>query len=505
MVHVLSVRNVSIAFPGVQALKEVNVDFCTGEVHAVVGANGAGKSTLMKVLAGVYTHYTGEIFLDKRPVRIAHPADARALGIDIVYQEVDTALFPHLSVAENIALGWLTHGAGSRAPWVSWRAVYALGERTLATLGVELDVRRPVQLLTLAEKQLVLIARALVEKRRFLILDEPTAALSRQETQQLFRVIRELVRRDGLGVLFISHRIPEICEISDRITILRDGQVVTTASRQEMPPEAIVQAMLGKALSSTRNAQQKKRVAPQRPYVVIRDFTDRFGKFRDVALHADRGEVIGIAGLVGAGKTELCQAMIGARPLARGMMTLGGEAVALRSPSEAVRKGIVLIPEERRKEGLWIDETVACNLTIASLDALSVFGFVRRRKVERQSERMVKMLAIKTPDVNQRVAFLSGGNQQKVVIGKWLMGHAKVYIFDEPTKGIDIGAKQEILQLIRQLADEGHVIFYATSEFSELLQVADRIYVLYAGTIVSEMTASEATESTLLAYATGGI
>ncbi|PTQ54266.1 MAG: Ribose ABC transport system, ATP-binding protein RbsA [Hydrogenibacillus schlegelii] len=504
MAHVLSVHDLSLSFPGVQALRGVDAEFRTGEVHAVVGANGAGKSTLMKVLSGLYTHYTGEIRLDGRPVRIHNPAEARALGIDIVYQEVDAALVPSVSVAENIALDWLTHGAGSRRAWVRWRDVYALGKEALATLGIELDVRRPVASLSLAEKQLVLIARSIVERRRFLILDEPTAALSAQESQELFRVIRDLVRRDRIGVLFISHRIPELYAIGDRITIMRDGRVVHRGRLNEIQPEAIVRAMLGRTLSASSPAR-KKPGSDERPILAVQGLADREGRIDGVSFHVRPGEVVGIAGLVGAGKTELCQALIGARPIRRGTIVLRDRAVRLRNPGEAVRHGIVLVPEERRKEGLWLDASVAWNLTIAALDRMSPWGILRSGAIEHESDAMIRTLGIKTPHPHQAVAYLSGGNQQKVVIGRWLLRQADVYLFDEPTKGIDVGAKAEILDLIRRLAEAGKAVLYATSEFAELLQVADRIYVMYAGKIVRELAGEAATESKLLYYASGGM
>jgi simple sugar transport system ATP-binding protein len=494
----LEMEGISISFPGVKALDDVSFRTESGTAHALVGANGAGKSTLMKVLAGAYSYYTGTVRIGGSEVRIRSPRDAKALGIEVVYQEVDTVLVPYLSVAENIMLDAMVNDRGG--PLVSWGRMHSESRRILGLLNVELDTSRRVDRLSLADKQLVLIARALSRECRFLILDEPTAPLSHAETEELFRVVRGLVGR-GIGVVFISHRLPELKEICSGITVLRDGKSVASRALEGLDVSAIVELMLGRRLEESF---PERKASPGEIVLEVRGLRDG-ARLRGVDLSVRAGEVVGLAGLVGAGKTECCKALFGASAAQCDYARLRGEPYRIRDPRASVAAGLALVPEERRKEGVLIAESVAVNLTAASLGSFtSPTGFVRRSEERSAVRAMIDSLGIKTPGPGQRVALLSGGNQQKVAVGKWLIADADVYIFDEPTKGVDVGAKRDIFELIARLAEAGKAIIYATCEFAEILGITDRAYVLYDGAVARELSTEAATEEELLFYSTGG-
>lgn len=493
----LEMEGISISFPGVKALDDVRFRAESGAAHALVGANGAGKSTLMKVLAGAYSHYTGTIRIDGEEVRIRSPKDAKDLGIEVVYQEVDTALVSNLSVAENIMLDAMVNGGG---PIVRWRRTRSEARRILGLLNVSLDTSRNVERLSLAEKQMVLIARALSRDCRFLILDEPTAPLSRSETEELFRVVRGLVAR-GIGVVFISHRLPELKEVCSEITVLRDGKFVASRPMEGLGAPAIVELMLGRRLEESF---PKREVALGETVLEVKGLRDP-GKIRGVDLYVRAGEIVGVSGLVGAGKTELCKALFGASAAECGSASLRGKPYRIRDPRASVAAGFALVPEERRKEGVLVQESVAANLTAASLSAFtSPLGFVRAAAERKVVRDMIRSLGIKTPSEAQRVALLSGGNQQKVAVGKWLVADADVYVFDEPTKGVDVGAKSDIFELIGRLAEAGKAVIYASCEFAEILGITDRVYVLYDGAVAKELATRETSEEELLFYSTGG-
>ena len=494
--HHLKMTGISLAFPGVQALKQVSFEVKSGEIHALVGANGAGKSTLMKVLSGAETADEGTIRLDGQELSITSPRDAKQIGIDLVQQEVDVALVPYLTVAENICLDLLTDG--TMTGFVSQRRYIQRAKEALATLQADISVKTRVEELRLAEKQLVLIARALVQERRFLILDEPTAPLSQAETSHLFSVVRRLAER-GLGIIFISHRLQELYEICDSISVMRDGQLISRHLLTDITKEAVVEQMLGRQLTSV--AKTSRVNATNVLTVESATNTD----VHDISLTVQAGEVVGIAGLVGAGKTELCKALFGDRPFQEGEVRIGGKAHRLRNPQAAIQAGIGLVPEERRKEGILVADSVAENLTAAAAhDFVNRWGLMDRRKEANQASQWVKELGIKVADVKQEVGQLSGGNQQKVAIGKWLLTDVSVLVLDEPTKGVDVGAKQDIYRLIDGLAQQQKGILYATSEWDELLTVTDRIYVMFDGRIVHETKTADTSEETLLWYATGG-
>ena len=499
--HKLEMKGISIEFPGVKALNGVDFSVQSGEIHALVGANGAGKSTLMKILGGAYGHYQGDIYFDGEKVDIRHPHDAKELGIDVVYQEVDTALIPYLTVAENIMLDKMANEMRGKH-FIRWGNIHRTARDILKLVGIQLDTRTLVQDLSLAEKQMVLIARALATNTNFLVLDEPTAPLSQTETEELFRLMRDLATNQDVGIVFISHRLPEIFEICETITILRDGEVVEDTTIDSITQQKLIELMLGRRFEE---AYPKVHVPIGEPLFEVRNLNEEYGRVRDVSFTVRAGEIVGITGLVGAGRTELCKTLFGAYPISSGELLLHGKPLKIKSPHSAVKQGVALVPEERRKEGILVEEPVYVNLTLPSLDKFTKGPDFVNAKAERTIARQViEELGIVTPSENQKVAYLSGGNQQKVAVGKWLIADAELYIFDEPTKGVDVGAKRDIFELIGELAKRGKGIIYASSEIPEILDISDRVYVMYDYTIVKEFEISEATEEKILFYSAGG-
>ncbi|MHA1000400.1 sugar ABC transporter ATP-binding protein [Leclercia pneumoniae] len=492
----LEMRGISLAFAGFQALSRVDFTLMGGSVHALTGANGAGKSTLMAVLCGTHDHYEGEISINNQAVTIREPLDAKRLGIHLVQQEVDVALIPGLSIAENIMLDHLAQPGHC----FRWRSVRQQAEAALAQLDVQLDVRRPIDSCTLAEKQQILLARALSHHCRFLILDEPTAPLDAHESQRLFNVVRRL-QQQGIGVVFISHRIHELKAICDTLTVLRDGKLIETGPMAALSGEAIVEKMLGHELSDI--------YPPARPRVSDETLLRIEGLhddalLKDISLHLRKGEILGIAGLAGAGKTELCKALFGASKSRVDRGELNNRAWRPRDPADSVLRGLALVPEERRKEGIFIDEPVSMNLAVSADNTFSRWSLFGHRHAWRWAEEVIARVGVRARGPGQVLRRLSGGNQQKVAIGKWLRGNAQVLIFDEPTKGVDVKAKTDLFQLIDGLAREGKGVIYASGEFAELVGLCDRICVLWDGRIVAEIAGAEAREETLLYYSTGG-
>ncbi|MGI1246875.1 sugar ABC transporter ATP-binding protein [Raoultella ornithinolytica] len=495
-VNRLEMNNINLAFSGFRALSNVAFTLRGGSVHALTGANGAGKSTLMAVLCGTHAHYEGEIVINNQPVSVRSPRDAKLLGIHLVQQEVDVALVPGLSIAENIMLDRLAEpGLG-----FSWRAVREQAREALAQLDITLDMRRPIDSCTLAEKQQILLARALSHHCRFLILDEPTAPLDQHESERLFTVVRRL-QQQGIGVVFISHRIHELKAICDTLTVLRDGKLIESSPMHDLSGEQIVEKMLGHELSDI--------FPPKRPphgeEVLLQvDGLHDEGLLQDISLRLRKGEILGIAGLAGAGKTELCKALFGASKsrLTRG--ELNSQPWRPRDPADSVLRGLALVPEERRKEGIFIEEPIGMNLAVSADNSFSRWSLFGHRQAWRWAEEVIARIGIRTTGPAQTLRRLSGGNQQKVAIGKWLRGNANVLIFDEPTKGVDVKAKTDLFTLIDGLARDGKGIIYASGEFSELVGLCDRICVLWDGRIVAEIPGAEAREETLLYYSTGG-
>ncbi|MEA4812252.1 MAG: sugar ABC transporter ATP-binding protein [Anaerolineaceae bacterium] len=501
--HRIELSHISISFPGVKALKDCDFQIESGEIRAVVGANGAGKSTLMKVLSGAYNHYEGEIFIDGQPVRIGSPLDAKEHGIEMVYQEVDTALFPSLSVAENIMFNSMVTGMKNRS-LIDWSKMRRSAQKVIRELGLGISEDTLVSKLSLAQKQMVLIARAVQEECRFLILDEPTAPLSQNEVEQLFRLVRQLANEKKVGIIFISHRLPELFEICKSITVMRNGEMVIEKEEigQNTSIKYIVNHMLGKTFEEVFPARETKK---GQILFELKEICDCEGKVDKVDIRVREGEIVGISGLVGAGKTELSKLMFGANKCGSGKIFIRGEEAKISDTTKATASKIALIPEERRKEAIIVSQDLVSNLSIASIDKfLKFFSFVDKSAEYKNAEKYISLMGIKTPSPSQKVMYLSGGNQQKVAIGKWLSAEADIYIMDEPTKGIDVGAKREIFDLIYSLAARGKAIIYLSSEINEILAITDRVYVMYAGKVQKELVTAETTEQEILYYSTGG-
>ncbi|MDF2648107.1 MAG: sugar transporter ATP-binding protein [Paenibacillus sp.] len=491
----LHMRGITKSFPGVKALQEVDFDLQNREIHALLGANGAGKSTLMKILSGAYTPDTGQISINGQSLNIQTPKEAMNQGIYCVYQEVDTALVAGLTVTENVMMDKMVQGGA----WVSWRKLHREAEAILAKIGAVFSVRSKVDELSISQKQLVLIARAMAHKAKIIIFDEPTAPLSLEESERLFQIMDSL-KREGVGIIFISHRLQEVFRVADRITIMRDGRHVLTQAAADMDIAGVIEAMLGKTFTE----EFPKADVPIGDTLLEVKGLRRGTKVRGVSFALRRGEILGIVGLVGAGKTELSRLIFGADTADGGEVWLAGRKLALRQPEDAVRAGIALVPEERRKQGVLVEETVKHNLSLPILRMLSSLGFVQRGAESAHAAKMVEQLGVQPSDPNRALKHLSGGNQQKVAVGKWLPTGADVYMFDEPTKGVDVGAKSDIFRLIGQLASEGKGIIYLSCELNEIIGIADRILVMSYGSVVKELSRAEATQDLILTYASAG-
>jgi ribose transport system ATP-binding protein len=486
-------RGIRKAFPGVVALDGVDLEVRTGEVHVLLGENGAGKSTLMKVLSGAHAKDAGTIEVLGRRVEIEGPRHARALGIGIIYQELN--LVPQLSAAENVFLG--------RERRTSWGLVdrgrqIAETEAALRTLGTAIDPSRPVRLLGIAQQQMVEVAKALTEEARVLVMDEPTSALTESEIAALFAAIERLTAR-GVAVVYISHRLEEVRRVGHRVTVLRDGRNAATHDVAAVGVAELVRLMADREVST----HYPRRRGEAGEELLRVEGLGRAPAFRDVSFVLCRGEVLGVAGLLGAGRTELARAVAGVDPADSGRVVLKGREVALREPRHAIRLGVGLLPEDRKTEGLVLGQAVVRNLALPSVGRLSPWGVVDRRAETSLAARQVEELRIRTPSLGQPVGLLSGGNQQKVVLGKWLAADVDVLIMDEPTRGIDVGAKQEIYELMNRLTARGAGILMISSELPEVLGMSDRVLVLHRGRVSAQLDAAEATQERVLQAALG--
>ena len=492
---ILEAIDISKRFPGVHALDNVSLTVLTGEVHAVVGENGAGKSTLMKILSGAQAPDSGSIRVEGRPVMIESPRAAHDLGIITIYQEL--SLVNALSVGENIFLGDLpTRSGGS---WqVDWPEVWRRSAELLGRVGLRIRPQTLVRELSVAQKQMVEIARALARNVRLLILDEPTSSLTERETERLFAIIAAL-KEQGVGIAYISHRLGEVFRIAQRVTVLRDGKLVGTVPVAEASEDLLVRMMVGRDLSRLF-AHARETNAPVR--LGVRGLC-RGKVLHDVDLDVRAGEIVGLAGLVGAGRTELVRCLFGADRIDRGEILLDRKSVAIRHPGDAVDLGIALVPEDRKLQALVLGMGIRENLSLPILDRLGSPFFPSRGQERALAEEFITSLSIRTPHMEQRVAALSGGNQQKVVIARWLATKPKVLILDEPTRGIDVGAKAEVHALIARLAEAGVAILMVSSELPEILGMSHRILVMRGGRIVAEMSRDEASEESIMAAATG--
>ncbi len=489
----LEVRGICKAFPGVRALHQVDLQVARGEVVAVIGENGAGKSTLMKILAGVQPPDSGSIRFDGREVDIGSVSTALDLGISLIHQELNLA--DNLDVSANIFLGREAHRWG----WMRRREMEQSAARYLAMVGLDVDPRTTVSELTIGKQQLVEIAKALSVDCRVLIMDEPTSSLSTGETERLFDVIDGLKRR-GVSVIYISHRLAEVQRIADRVVVLRDGENAGELDRSSIDHDAMVRLMVGRDVSQ---------FYARRPHSIgdvvleVKDLVTPAWPQHRITFQVRAGEIVGLAGLVGAGRTELLQTLFAVDTKRGGTVRLDGKPLDERSPHHVIRRGVGLVPEDRKQHGLVIDMTVRQNLTLAGLSQFaSRFGVLKPHQELDVARRMVDTLHIKTPSIEQTVRYLSGGNQQKVVLGKWLALGPKLLLLDEPTRGIDIGAKEEIYRLMEQLAEEGMAILFASSEMEEILGMSDRVLVMCEGRMTGELAREALSEEAVMRLAT---
>ncbi len=476
MTALVQMVDIDKTFPGVKALSKVNFELLAGEVHALMGENGAGKSTLMKILSGVYGRDAGEIRLNGEPVEIGSPRQAQHMGIGIIHQEL--ALMRDLTAAQNIFIGREPRRLGGLL--LDEAALNAQAAAIFATMNLKLDPRVKVGSLTIARQQMVEIAKALSYKSRVLIMDEPTAALNDAEIHELFAIIGRL-KAEGVGIVYISHKMDELKRIADRVTVMRDGEYVGTVPAATTPIQTVISMMVGRVLTSEATSIPDLSAAP----VALEVRGLRRGReIRDVSLSVRKGEILGLAGLMGAGRTEVARAIFGADPVEAGEIFVSGKKVNIRTPSDAVRAGIGYLSEDRKHFGLATGLDVRNNIALASIERFVGFGGVLRDgEMHKTATDYITQLAIKTPSDSQEVRLLSGGNQQKVVVAKWLLRDCEILIFDEPTRGIDVGAKSEIYKLVNALAAEGRAIIVISSELPEILRLSHRIAVMCEGVL----------------------
>jgi ribose transport system ATP-binding protein len=490
---ILEMRNISKAFAGVQALKDVSFACQRGAVHALVGENGAGKSTLMKILAGAYQPDSGEIVFNGQHYSQLTTREAQANGIAIIHQELN--LLPYMTVAENIFLG---RELKTSLGLVDRRGMNQQAEELLKRVGVHMDVRRPVGELTVARQQMVEIAKALSQEVNLIVMDEPSAILAGHELEMLFQIIESLVKQN-VTVVYISHRLDEVFQIAARVTVMKDGRVVGTKEIGDLSRPELVQMMVGRSMDEVFPKAVSGR---GKPVLVAQNLSNEHVHNVSFTLHA--GEILGVAGMVGSGRTELARAIFGADPVQSGTLLLEGEQVRFKNPVAAVRQGIALVPEDRKTQGLFMELPIRNNLTLTILDRISR-AFTLQSGLENQAvEKARGDMSIAMASPSLEVQYLSGGNQQKVVLAKWLATEPKVVILDEPTRGIDVGAKFEIYQLMRRLTERGVAILMISSELPEVLGMSDRIVVMHDGALVGEFSRDEATEEKIIQLATTG-
>lgn len=493
--EILKLTKVNKSFPGVKALTDMDFSLRRGEVHALVGENGAGKSTLMKILSGAYTKDSGTIEFDGQVVEMVSPKFSENLGISIIYQELN--LFNRVTVAENVFMGRYPMKNGM----IDWKKMNADAKALFDMFDIDIDVRTVLKDISLAQQQIVEIIKAVSINAKVVIMDEPTSSLTNRETEVLFRIIRTIKER-GVAVIFITHRLDEIYAICDRMTILRDGCYIGTREISEITKSDMIAMMIGREL---------KQQYPQRDVTLgdvifeVSNLSDHMGKVKNVSFNVRQGEVLGFAGLVGAGRTETMRLIFGVDSKASGEIRIDGKPVKIDTPRDATHYKIGFLTENRKEEGLFLKSTVAINTVIVALNKILKWNmFFNFAKEKEFSEQYVKKLNIVTPSINQRVMFLSGGNQQKVVLAKWLFSDSRIVIFDEPTRGIDVGAKREIYEIINDLVRAGKVVIVVSSEMEEVLGISDRILVMHEGEISGEVLKKDFSQSLITEYAVGG-
>lgn len=490
----MEAKGICKAFPGVVALDNVSFTLHSGEVHILLGENGAGKSTLMKVIAGAYTPDEGEIFLEGNPVKINTPWKAQALGIGIIYQEFN--LIPYLSVAQNI---FLNNMPRKQLVFLDHAKMEKEARAMLESLGMFVDPKLNAEELSTAQQQMVEIAKALTYQSKILIMDEPTASLTELEINQLFRIIRELKKR-GIGIVYISHRLQEIYEIGDRVTILRDGKHIATGEVKDFSVDKLVRLMVGREV---QDLYEHSPASPGEEVLSVKNLSSKTNGLTEININLCKGEIVGLAGLVGSGRTELARVIFQLDKHESGEIFYFGEKLTNLSPKSVVDNGLGLLPEDRKRQGLALILSVAENTVMASLHNLFPSHIIRSKDECRAVDKYIHDLHIKTPGRNRSVQYLSGGNQQKVVLAKWLCTNSEILIFDEPTRGIDVGSKAEIHAFMNEFVNRGGSILMISSELSEVIGMSDRIYVMRQGKIVAEVSRAEATQEKIMSYAFG--
>lgn len=493
----LIMRGISKRFPGVKALDSVDFEVKKGEVHGLVGENGAGKSTLIKILTGAYQKDKGEILINGTRVDIMNPQHSMKLGIAAIYQELN--LSPYLSAAENIFLGREFKRTGV-VNIIDWKKTRQKARELLLELGQDINISIPVKDLGIGQQQMVEIAKAISTNANIIIMDEPTSSLSLHETEELMKAIKKL-KDKGISVIFISHRLDEVFEICDRITVMRDGKKIITIKSSETSKEELIRHMVGRTLD-----QQYPKVTIPRGEEALRvEHLSRKGVFKNISFSAYSGEILGIAGLVGAGRTEIVRSIFGADPRDEGEIYVFGKKCDIKSPLDAMNAGIALLTEDRKGQGLFLDNDIVNNITVCSLQRFKGSLLLKTKDLFETSRELCHMLNVKTPSLQKIVRELSGGNQQKVVIAKWLCYNARIFIFDEPTRGIDVGAKVEVYNIMNQLVSQGACVIMISSELPEILGMSDRIIVVHEGKITGEFTIDKANQEAIMKAATGGV
>ena len=491
---ILEMKGIEKRFSGVHALKSVNMELRAGEVHALMGENGAGKSTLMKVLTGIYKRDDGEVILFDKPVEFATIKESQEAGIGIIHQELN--MMNHLTVAQNIYIG--------REPMINGcyiddKKMVDDAKALFDRIGVKIDPTAILGTLTVGKQQMVEIAKAVSRNSKILILDEPTAALTQLEVEELFEIMADL-KSKGIGMIYISHRMDEINRISDRITVMRDGEYVGTLITKDTTKDEIVKMMVGRVIYGDKKEESK--VPADAPVVLEVKNLCRGKDIKDVSFSLRKGEILGFSGLMGAGRTEVARAIYGADGFDSGKIFINGEEKDIKTPYEAVKNGICYLSEDRKRYGLLLDKSVAENSVLSSLDDYINVGWIDDAKIERDAIKENAKLKTKTPSVKQLTRNLSGGNQQKVIIARWLLKNSDIFIFDEPTRGIDIGAKSEMYTLMEELASQGKSIIMISSELSEIQRLSDRVVVMCEGRITATLDIKDASQETIMAYAT---
>ena len=488
---ILNMVNISKSFAGVHALRAVSFDLLPGEVHAILGENGAGKSTLIKVITGVHRPDSGEIFLDGQPITFTDPRHAREHGIAAIYQE--PSLFPDLDIAENIFVGRQPTARGGR---VDWPAMYAASQALLDRLGLHLDLKQKARSLSVAQQQMVEIARALSVQARILIMDEPTSSLTINEVEDLFRIVHQL-RAEGTAIVFISHRLEDLFELADRVTVLRDGAYVDTRAMAGVTHEELIRMMVGRTVSELF----PKRDVPAGEVVLEVENLSRAGVFEDISFQLHMGEILGLAGLIGAGRTDVARALFGVAPPDSGTIKLDGQVITIGDPHQAIQLGLAYVPEDRQQHGLVLPMDITTNITLPQLPHFAKWGWMRSQEAQGRAAEAAAQMEVKASSIWQKAKELSGGNQQKVVLAKWLDTHPRILILDEPTRGIDVGTKAAVHNLMGELAAQGMAILMISSELPEILGMSDNIIVMREGRVAGKFSRAEASQEVIMTAA----